>query len=202
MIDRRELLRKAGTAAAALPVLAGAAAARAWADPAGTKDPSAKSEKPERTDRSAEKPQPITVGLEFQQELDSRTAKKGDQVALKVVDDVTVDGKLRFRQGAEANGIVEDVDPPGRFGKPAQIHLRLDWVKDINGEHVPLRSYHKGGSWDAKAGGASLGGALLLGPLGLAGGALIKGKQITIRKGARIKAQVLPAGQSGEESRK
>jgi hypothetical protein len=141
--------------------------------------------------------------LEFLTALDSRTAKKGQVVPLRVVEDVTVDGKLRFRKDAEASGIIEGVDPPGRFGKRARIRLRLDWVKDVNGNQVPLKSYTTGNRFELGAGGASLGGAIFLGPLGLLGGALIKGGHIQIKQGTRINARSLrPAEEKKSEQQK
>lgn len=140
-----------------------------------------------KTDKRPE----TTIPLEFCDSLDSRTAKKGDVVALKVVDDVTIDGKLRFRKDADASGIVEGVEKPGRFGKRAQIKLRLDWAKDVNGQEVALASYTTGHRFEPGAAGAGLGGALLLGPIGLLGGALIKGGHLVIKKGTRIQGRVL-----------
>jgi hypothetical protein len=132
-----------------------------------------------------------TVPLEFCDTIDSRTTKRGDLVHLKVSEDTPIDGKLRFRRDAEAAGIIEDVEKPGRFGKKAVIKMRLDWVKDINGEHVPLQSYSTGHRFAAGAGGASLGAAVFLGPIGLLGGALVKGGHIVIKKGTRIQARLL-----------
>jgi len=132
-----------------------------------------------------------TVRLEFCDTIDSRTAKRGDLIHLKVAEDTSVDGKVRFRRDAEAAGIIEGVEKPGRFGKKAVIRMRLDWAKDINGEHIPLQSYSTGHRFEAGAGGASLGAAVFLGPIGLLGGALVKGGHIEIKKGTRIQARLI-----------
>src|SRR5438046_7104297 len=84
---------------------------------AATRDDNSKTDK--------DKKPGTTVPLEFCDTLDSRTAKKGDVVALKVVEDITIDGKLRFRKDADAHGIVESIEKQGRFGKRAQIKMRL-----------------------------------------------------------------------------
>lgn len=195
MLSRRHFLTVAGRAVVVVPVTGAALAGRAWAEPEAAQPEAEKKAEAGKKEQKAQKP---GVRLEFCAEVDSRTAKKGDVVPLKVVDDVTLDGQLRFRKDAEATGIVEAVDPPGRFGKQARIDIRLDWVKDLNGEKIPLRSYSTGRRFDPEAGGASLGAALLLGPIGLAGGALVKGRQVTIRKGARIQASVLPPAKAEE----
>jgi hypothetical protein len=151
------------------------------------KKPSIKGEKAEKGERTRE---PV-VQLEFLEAVDSRTAKKGQVVPLKVVEGVSVDGTLRFRKDAPASGLIEGVDPPGRFGKRARIRMRLEWAKDVNGAQIPLQSYSTGHRFELGAGGASLGGALLLGPVGLLGGALIKGGHITIKKGTRVQSKAL-----------
>jgi len=185
MRNRREVLQSAlGWAAlAALP----AALPRAVAAGPDDKDEGKKGEKETG----------LTVPLEFCDTVDSRTAHKGDVVELKVVDDVQVDGRLRFRKDAAASGIIEAVHKPERFGKKAEIKMRLDWVRDVNGDQVPLSSYNSGKRFEPGAGGASLGGALLLGPIGLLGGALIKGGHLVIKKGTRIQGRVL----DGEEKK-
>lgn len=152
-----------------------------------------KSEKQDKENTKERKPEEPTLPLEFTQVIDSRKVKKGDVVTLKVVDDTAISDKLRFRKDAPASGIIEDVKEPGRFGQRAQIKIRLDWVKDINGAQVPLASYTTGNRFEPGAGGASLGGLLFLGPVGLLGGAFIKGGHLTIKKGTRIQARVLPA---------
>ncbi len=168
------------------------------ATPAKGEEKAAPAKSPERSKSggrekaaTSEKSAAPTVPLEFTEELDSRKVRKGDRVTLRVADDVTMDGKLRFRKGAEAQGIIERVKQPGRFGQKAQIQIRLEWAKDVDGKQVPLSTYSTGNRFDAGAGGASLGGAVLLGPIGLLGGALVKGGHITIKKGARIQAHLL-----------
>ena len=200
MLSRRHFLTGVGRTVVGIPIAGAALAGRGWAAPEGQKpngEGTPEADRARQTDaekkgEAGKKAQKAGVRLEFCAEVDSRTAKKGDVVPLKVVEDVTIDGQLRFRKDAEATGIVEAVDPPGRFGKQARIDIRLDWAKDLNGVKIPLRSYSTGRRFDPEAGGASLGAALLLGPIGLAGGALVKGRQVTIRKGTRIQASVLP----------
>jgi hypothetical protein len=178
------------TAILALPALWTAAGRCQASDRGGTgkATPGAAAKQP-----AEEKPprKEAAVPLEFLDAVDSRSARQGDIVRLQVMDDTNVEGKLRFRKGAPAQGIIEGVDSPGRFGKRARIRMRLDWVQDINGEHVPLQSYSTGHRYEAGAGGASLGAAIFLGPVGLLGGALVKGGHIVIKKGTRIQARIL-----------
>lgn len=134
------------------------------------------------------------VLLEFLQDLSSRKAKKGDEIKLRVYTDVVVNGKTMIRQDAPARGIVTDVKKPGPFGKRSRLRLRLEEVKDVNGDLVRLDPYSSGGRYRPEGAGASGAGLLVLGPAGIVGGAFIKGSHITIKQGTRIQAKV-----AGEE---
>lgn len=141
--------------------------------------------------RSAQSVPPGTaVLLQFQQDVSTKTAKKGDQIALRVYTDVVVDGKTLIKQDAPAVGIIESVRKPRSFGRRAELKLRLDSVKDVNGTRVPLEPYTTGDRFKATGPGAAGAGLLVLGPVGLVGGAFVKGSHITIDKGTRIQAAV------------
>lgn len=141
--------------------------------------------------RAAEPVPPGTVVmLQFLEELSTKTAKKGDPVKLKVYTNVVVDGKTLIRQDALAHGIITDVRKPKRFGKRAELKIRLENVQDVNGNRVPLEPYTSGKRFRAGGPGASGAGLLILGPVGLVGGAFVKGKHITVDSGTRIQAKV------------
>lgn len=134
------------------------------------------------------------VMLEFLQDVSTRQAKKGDEIKLRVYTDVVVNGKALIRQDAPARGVVTEVKKPGPFGKRSRLLLRLEDVKDVNGNQVRLDPYSSGGRYRPEGAGASGAGLLVLGPAGIVGGAFIKGSHITIKEGTRIQAKV--AGES------
>lgn len=134
------------------------------------------------------------VMLEFLQDVSTRQARKGDEIKLRVYTDVVVNGKTVIRQDAPARGVVTDVKKPGPFGKRSRLLLRLDDVKDVNGDLVRLDPYTSGGRYRPEGAGVSGAGLLVLGPAGIVGGAFIKGSHITIKQGTRIQAKV-----AGEE---
>lgn len=135
-------------------------------------------------------PPGTAVLLQFQESVSTKTAKKGDQIQLRVYTDVVVDGKTLIKQDAPAIGIVESVRKPRSFGRKGELKLRLDSVRDIAGVRVPLEPYSTGDRFKAAGPGASGAGLVVLGPVGLVGGAFIKGSHITIDKGTRIQAMV------------
>jgi hypothetical protein len=130
------------------------------------------------------------VVLQFDQDVDTRSAKKGDLIPLRVYSDVTVNGKTMIRQDSKATGVVTDVDKPGRFGKRGKLKIRLESVEDVNGRRIALDPYTSGERFKAEGPGAAAGGLLVLGPVGLVGGAFIKGNHVKVDKGTRIQARV------------
>lgn len=130
------------------------------------------------------------VMLQFVEAVTTKSARKGDRIRLKVYTNVAVGGKTVIRQDTPATGLVESVRKPGRFGKRGQLRIRLESVKDVRGARVPLEDYGSGNRFTATGPGASSAGLLVLGPVGLVGGAFVKGKHITIEKGTRIQAKV------------
>jgi len=140
-------------------------------------------------------PRGTVVALMFAQRLQSQNAQKGQVVKLRAWSDVRVNGKVVVRQDAPAQGIVTNVKRPRSFGRKASIRIRLQWVQDVKGGHVPLQAYSTGRRFDPKGPGASAGGLLLLGPVGLIGGIFVKGGHITIKQGTRIRAKVLAPGE-------
>lgn len=143
-------------------------------------------------DVSAAEPVPpgTRITLQFDRSVSTRTARKGGTVPLRVYSPVVVRGKTLIDQDAPATGVVTSVRRPGRFGKRGELKIRLVSVRDRSGARVPLEAYTSGDRFSAGGPGASAAGLLVLGPIGLAGGAFVKGKHVTIDRGTRIQAVV------------
>lgn len=124
------------------------------------------------------------VTLKFVDPVSSKTAKAGDKVRFTVVSTV---GKIQA--GTPVTGVIERVDKRDRFGKNARIRLVLN---PVNG--VTLAPRDKGkpfvGSNTDKAAIAAGAGALVLGPLGLAGGYFVTGKSVNIKAGDTLRTEV------------
>jgi hypothetical protein len=63
-------------------------------------------------------------------------------------------------------------------------------VADIRGNRIALDPYSSGERFKAEGPGAAAGGLLVLGPIGVVGGAFVKGNHVAIDKGTRIQARV------------
>jgi hypothetical protein len=130
------------------------------------------------------------VSLDFAQSLDSRTAHKGDIVNLRVQQDVVVNGQTVIPKGAPATASVAEVKKGKMFGRKAEIKINNLRVRAADGRQIALSRYESGKRVDAKAPGAAAGGLILLGPIGLAAGAFIKGGHMVIKPGTEIDAVV------------
>lgn len=139
-------------------------------------------------------PSGTTLTLAFDQGLNSRTAQVGQTVRMHVVGPVVVDGKTVIASGTRVTGVLSQVNHRKAFGVNARIRLALNPVKSVTGKMVPIeartKGHYIGGEKSALAGGAAAGGAIVLGPVGLAGGYFVKGKRVIINPGDRLETEV------------
>ena len=133
------------------------------------------------------------VPLIFAEDISSKTAKEGQMVNLKVAEHVTIDGTVVIPEGTPVTAVIDNVEKRGRFGKNAKIEFSLNPIM-VNGQTIQLQDRQKGlmfqGGNTANAAAASVGGAVLLGPLGLLAGWGVVGKPVTIETGHRVETEV------------
>ncbi len=130
------------------------------------------------------------VLLRFLTPIDSAQIKEGAAVKFEVASDVLINRQAIFKAGTAGQGIVTDVSHPGIFGKNARVHISHIQANAIDGKPVSLspldvspesvRQVQDIGA----AGATSLTGAILLGPIGLAAGAFIRGGDFALPAGA------------------
>ena len=138
-------------------------------------------------------PKGTKIRLEFVDGLSSKTARIGDEVLFKVVEDIVVDGKVVIRKGTEATGNVRKVERGRRFGVNARVTIDLREVEAVDGTRVPVSDQKRGkmmGSGTDKAAVASGAGALVLGPIGLGIGYFVTGKEVNVKPGDTMQTQV------------
>jgi len=132
--------------------------------------------------------------LAFDQALSSKTATVGEPVSLHVVNDVTVAGHTILKAGTPVTATISQVDKRKRYGINAKMRIVLNPVKSTYGRMLALAPRSKGkfvgGKRSAEAAGATVGGAILLGPVGLLGGYFIVGKSVTINVGDQLTTEV------------
>lgn len=130
-------------------------------------------------------PKGTDVKLVFAQKVDSRKAKEGDKVMLKVADNVMVNGKTILAAGTPVSGVIENVTKRDHFGKNASIRLALNPIQTKGGMLYlqPRDKQSVTGRRSDTAAAASGAGALVLGPIGLVGGYFVKGKPVKVQVG-------------------
>lgn len=121
--------------------------------------------------------------------VNAKNLKAGDTVRFKVAEDVIVDGSLIFAKGEPGEGTVEKVRQAKNFGRNAEVQIDFHHTKSIDGTEVDTyvgEESKKEMKHLAMAAGASIAGMLLLGPIGIIGGAFVKGKNVDVPAGTEL----------------
>jgi len=128
------------------------------------------------------------IVLAFDQNLTDKKAKDGDRVILHVDKDVIIDGKTVIAEGTKAHGTITAVKGRARYGVNARIQMLIDPIEAVDGSKVVI-GYKTKSTDNGKTGGAAaatVGGAVLLGPIGLVGGYFVVGKHVNVKPGDKM----------------
>lgn len=132
-------------------------------------------------------PKDSVIKIEFTQELTSKMSRQGDPVYFKAADNLYVNDVLVLPKGATGVGVIKKVVQPGIFGKDARIDIEFTKIYGVDGTDIPVfvgdLAKQKAESI-AGAAGATIGGMIILGPIGAVGGAFVKGRSVTIPVGS------------------
>lgn len=135
-------------------------------------------------------PKDCVLKIEFVEQLSTKTSKAGDPIKFKAAENTylnTDKSILVIPKGALGIGKITKVVQPGIFGKDGRIDMEFSEIYAIDGTSIQVTvgdlAKQKMASY-AGAAGASVGGLIILGPVGLVGGAFVKGASVTIEPGA------------------
>lgn len=137
-------------------------------------------------------PAHTTFRVRFLDTITPKLAKVGDHVRLELDGTLAVDGNLVAASGCLISGHVEEVKPPRSFGRASEVKFAFDHLKPLGPHEVPIilgEEAKKAAETDTAvmaAAGASFFGLVLLGPVGLAGGFLVRGDEKEIPAGTPI----------------
>jgi len=138
-------------------------------------------------------PKGTLVRIELLTELNSERSKANDVVRYRVVDNVTIDGKVAIPAGAEGEGHVISVTSAGRLGQDGRVQVDFGTVRAMDSSAVRInldeRATERNKSLELAAG-ASLAGIVLLGPVGLAAGYFVQGRQHVVPQGSIFYVEV------------
>lgn len=138
-------------------------------------------------------PKGTLVRLRLEQTLSTKTNKTGEMVKLSAVEAIKLGKTTVIKKGALAQAQLEKVRGPGRFGRNGSIRIRYLFVTSARGKQIPIvlgeRSIKANQSMGLAAG-ASAAGYIILGPIGVVGGAFVKGRHIDIPAGTELMVEV------------
>ena len=125
-------------------------------------------------------------------DVSSKMNQVGDVIYFTVEEDVKADDILVLPRGSQGSGVVTKVSRPKMFGRSGSLEISFNQVFSIDDEEIPTvlgpESKEKL-KMEAAAVGASVIGALALGPIGLVGGFFVKGKDVEIAAGSTLYIQ-------------
>ena len=139
-------------------------------------------------------PKDQVLKVEFTEELNSREDKAGEPVHFKLADNVYVNDVLVLPKGAMGEGTIKKVVQPRSFGRDARIDIDFTHVYALDGVKVPVYIgdvAKQEAKTAAGAAGATIGGMIVLGPIGAVGGAFVTGKAVIIPVGATTYVQTV-----------
>lgn len=137
-------------------------------------------------------PEGTVVKARFLQNLTVRTVKKGDVVTLELNEDCVANGSLVAARGSRVFAEITNVKGPRSFGRSSEIGVGFKDLETLDGRLTPVyigpaaKKAMEVDSATIGAAGASLAGAVLLGPIGLAGGFLVRGSDKQIPSGSLV----------------
>jgi hypothetical protein len=124
------------------------------------------------------------VEIELAQPVSSKTAKRGDTFAVRLVQPITVGGRVVAPAGAEGGGEVVYAQPGGLLASAGKLVLAARYL-DVGGQRIRLNAFKLGGGGDDRIVVAFVAGELV-GPLAI----LLPGGDIEFPAGTRANAKV------------
>ena len=120
--------------------------------------------------------------------ISSRNSREGDTVPLTICENLFLDKNiLAIGKGGLLSGSLDKVRRGRRFGRSGFVKLSVSEIAAIDSKSVPVKITCLGEEFNKKklgmAAGASALGYLAMGPVGLVGGAFIKGADVSLSEG-------------------
>ncbi len=146
--------------------------------------------------KSVELPADTVFKIALNDDVSSKTNAVGDTITFTVQQDVLVGDVLVLPRGAQGSGVVTKATRPKSFGRSGSVDISFDQVFSVDDESIPTVLGPEAKDklkMEAAAVGASVIGALALGPVGLVGGLFVKGKDAVLPAGSELYIQTAEA---------
>lgn len=121
--------------------------------------------------------------------VSTKTSHEGDSIKFTVAENVMDGNVLLVPAGTVGSATITSLKKARSFGRNGALDITFDSVPAIDGTEftaVQGKEAKERTKGEIKAAGASVAGAILLGPVGLVGGAFIKGKNIDYPVGSTV----------------
>ena len=121
--------------------------------------------------------------------VNAKNIRVGDVIEYTAAEDIVSNGMLLFAKGAKGVGEVTKVIRAQNFGRDAKVVIDFKYLTAIDGTEVPMilgKESEEMMEHMAMAAGASIAGIVLLGPIGVIGGAFVKGKNVDLPAGTEL----------------
>lgn len=132
-------------------------------------------------------PKDSVMKIIFASEMSTKYSRAGETVVFTSADNLYVNDVLVLPKGAHGIATISKVVQPGIFGKDGRIDLKFSHLTAVDGTKIPLyigELAKQKATSIAGAAGAAIGSMIVLGPVGLVGGAFVKGASVTIPVGS------------------
>ncbi len=155
------------------------------------------------TTAEVELPAATIIRASLAHSLSPKTAKKGDPVDMVLHSDLLIGSNLVAPKGSRVSAVVTDVTKPRSFGRPGEVKVGVESLYSIGSQPIPLtfgeesQQAVEAESAQLAAAGTSVVGALLLGPVGLVGGFLVRGDLKELPAGSVVFSQTVDAVKVG-----
>ena len=124
--------------------------------------------------------------------INAKNLKAGDVIKYQAAEDVIENDMLIITKGAPGEGVIKKVTQAKNFGRDAEIEMDFKDIEAVDGNPLAMilgEEAKKNMEQMGMAAGASLAGMLVLGPIGIIGGAFVKGKNINLPEGTELYIQ-------------
>lgn len=124
--------------------------------------------------------------------INAKNLKAGDIIKYQAAEDVIENDMLIITKGAPGEGVIKKVSQAKNFGRDAEIEIDFKDIEAVDGSLMAMtlgEESKKNMEQLGMAAGASLAGMIVLGPIGIIGGAFVKGKNINLPEGTELYIQ-------------
>lgn len=136
------------------------------------------------------------VKIKLTNAIDTKTTRVGDVVNFQASEDVYINDLLIIAKGAPGKGKVTKVEQAKNFGRDAKLEIDFESIQALDGTTVDMFLGKKAQEETkslGKAAGATFVGLVVLGPVGIVGGAFVQGEEAKIPAGTLMFIQTKDA---------